>query len=92
MLDKIVVIYLIAINIIAFILYGVDKIKAVAGKWRVTEISLIGVAAVGGCFGAFIGMRVWHHKTRKLMFQLLVPFLMFIWIAIILYWKGFIFI
>lgn len=89
MLDRIIIIYLIGINIIAFILYGVDKIKAVAGKWRVTEASLIGIATIGGCFGAFIGMRVWHHKTRKLMFQVLVPLLIIIWIAIILYWKGF---
>ena len=88
MLEKIVIVYLMVINIIAFIMYGVDKIKAIGKKWRIPEAALIGVAAIGGSLGAFIGMKVWHHKTKKLKFQVLVPLFLIVWIAIILIWRG----
>ena len=84
MFEKIFFIYLAVINIIAFIMYGLDKAKAIAGKWRTTEFALIVVSAIGGCLGAFIGMRVWHHKTQKLKFQILVPLFLIIWVVIIM--------
>ncbi len=88
MIEKICISYLIVINIAAFVLFGVDKIKAVAGKWRITELSLIVITALGGCYGAFLGMRVWHHKTRKLKFQVLVPLFVILWTALILRYYG----
>lgn len=52
------------LNGIVFGLYGVDKYKAVHHKWRIPETTLL-IAAVLGVIGAFAGMRVFHHKTRK---------------------------
>lgn len=88
LLTETLMIYLIAINIVAFIVYGADKIKAMSGKWRISEFALILFAAIGGCFGAFVGMRIWHHKTKKLRFQVLIPLFMMLWTVLILRYFG----
>ena len=46
------------------IVYGVDKWNAKQGKWRISETTLLMLAAVGGAIGALLGMQVWHHKTK----------------------------
>ena len=69
----IVLIYLGAINIVTFLLYGFDKRKAQQSKWRIQESVLLGMAAVGGSIGALLGMRVWHHKTLHKKFKYGVP-------------------
>ena len=56
--------YLVAVNIIAFILYGTDKAKAMHHQWRIKEAVLIGIAFAGGAFGAFAGMIVFHHNKK----------------------------
>ena len=68
--------YLVAVNIIAFILYGTDKAKAMHHQWRIKEAVLIGIAFAGGAFGAFAGMIVFHHKTRKKKFSVGVPLIL----------------
>lgn len=45
--------YLAAVNIVAFIMYDIDKEKARRGAWRIPESTLIGVAFLGGSFGAW---------------------------------------
>lgn len=69
--EKMIFLYVLC-NIIAFIIYGVDKWKAVHHKWRIPESTLL-LIAVFGVFGAFIGMHVFHHKTKKLKFYIGVP-------------------
>ena len=66
-------IYLILINLTAFISYGLDKRRAKRGAWRIPERTLILLAAVGGSIGAYAGMRVFHHKTRHNKFKYGVP-------------------
>ena len=73
--------YLVVVNIVAFILYGTDKAKAMHHQWRIKEAGLIGIAFVGGAFGAFAGMIVFHHKTRKMKFRILVPIAIIIWLT-----------
>lgn len=68
-----ILVYYISINIIAFMLYGVDKRRAVRGLWRIPEKTLLGIAVFGGALGAFLGMYVFHHKTRHLQFKIGVP-------------------
>ncbi len=68
-----VLILLFAVNLTAFLLYGIDKKKAVQGNWRISESVLILAAVLGGGIGAYIGMRFFHHKTRKLVFAVGVP-------------------
>ena len=55
--------YLLAINAVTFIVYGIDKYKAKKAKWRISEATLLLLAVLGGSIGAWIGMKVWHHKT-----------------------------
>ena len=74
--------YLITINIVAFMMYGIDKEKAKRGAWRIPESTLIGVALLGGSFGAWAGMKTFHHKTRKMKFRILVPIAIIIWLTL----------
>ena len=73
-----IIIYLCVINAIAFLLYGLDKRKAKRHKWRIPEATLLGVAFLGGSIGAFLGMQVFHHKTRKAKFYIGVPLIFFL--------------
>ena len=85
----IALIYLIAINMIAFFLYGLDKWKAKQAKWRIRESTLLGIAAIGGSVGALLGMKIWHHKTQHKQFQYGVPLILFVQIVLIVliwYW------
>ena len=65
--------YLLLINLITFCVYGWDKRAAKAGRRRVPEKTLLGLAAVGGAIGALLGMKVFHHKTKKRAFTTGVP-------------------
>ena len=55
----------IALNLLAFALFGIDKAKARVGSWRVAETTLLMLAFVGGTLGAYAGRAVFRHKTRK---------------------------
>ena len=81
----IVLIYLAVINVVAFILYGIDKFKAKQSKWRISEVSLLGLAVIGGSIGAWIGMAVWHHKTLHKKFKYGIPLIVVIQIGLVLW-------
>ena len=81
---KLLILYLAAVNLLAFFLYGLDKRKAKKERWRIPERTLLGVAALGGALGAFAGMRVFRHKTRKPAFRFGVPLLLIAWIALLI--------
>lgn len=89
-IQQIIVIYLIAINVLTFFIYGIDKYKAKKSKWRIPEATLLGLAAFGGSIGAWLGMKVWHHKTMQKKFKYGIPAIIIIQIVIIssLYIKG----
>ena len=55
----------IALNLLAFAMFGIDKAKARAGSWRVAEATLLMLAFFGGTLGAYAGRAVFRHKTRK---------------------------
>ena len=74
-------IYLAAINIVAFFLYGIDKWKARHDKWRITEARLIWIAVFGGSIGALLGMKIWHHKTKHNKFRFGLPAILILQIA-----------
>ena len=65
--------YLLAINAVAFIVYGIDKYKAKKAKWRIPEATLLLLAVLGGSIGAWMGMKVWHHKTMHKKFKYGIP-------------------
>lgn len=77
--------YIAAINIIAFIVYGIDKLKAKKGYWRIPESTLLLLAAIGGSIGAWCGMMVWRHKTKHLKFRIGVPVVFLLQFALLVY-------
>lgn len=66
----IVSIYLIIINIVTFITFGLDKRKAQKHKWRISEQALITLMLAGGAVGGYLGMEKFRHKTQKLKFKI----------------------
>ena len=83
MIKWILLIYLVIINVVTFAMYGADKMKAQAGAWRIPEKTLLGLAAIGGSLGAFAGMQFFHHKTKHLNFQIIVPLCLVIHLEIL---------
>lgn len=71
--------YFIVINLLTFLLYGLDKYKAVRQEWRIPERALLLMAFVGGAFGALSAMRIFRHKTRKGRFKLMIPLFCLLW-------------
>ena len=76
---------LFAINAITFVVYGIDKYKAKKTKWRISEATLLLLAVLGGSIGAWMGMRVWHHKTMHRKFKYGIPALLLMQIALMAY-------
>lgn len=79
---KTIAIYLIAINAITFLLYGLDKWKAKHGKWRIPESELVWLAVFGGSIGAILGIGLWHHKTLHLKFKYGIPAILIMQLSI----------
>ena len=66
-------IYLLIVNVIGFLLFGIDKYKAIHQTYRISEKTLFMIALIGGAYGAYVAMYLFHHKTRKTMFKFGVP-------------------
>lgn len=75
--------YLLIMNFISFFLWGLDKYFAIRHKWRIPEIMLFLVSFMGGCFGFILGMVLFSHKTKKILFWVLEILFCFIWIGLI---------
>ena len=80
-----IICYLLAVNIVTFLLYGIDKYKAKKGKWRISEATLLTMAAIGGSIGAWAGMRLWHHKTMHKKFKYGIPLIIIMQVALAVY-------
>jgi len=94
----IVLIYLVSINVVTFFMYGIDKWRSTSGRllptgrkkakksrWRIRETALLGLAILGGSIGAWLGMKVWHHKTQHKKFKYGVPAIIIVQLALIVY-------
>ena len=84
-ISTVIVFYLVIINLFTFLLYGIDKWKAKRARWRIPESVLLGMAMIGGSVGAWLGMRVWHHKTQHKKFRYGVPAILVVQV-ILLVW------
>lgn len=69
--------YITVINIITFIIYGIDKYQAIKQKERISEFSLLLLSSISS-YGAALGMAIFHHKTKKIKFKLSVTFFLII--------------
>lgn len=88
---KYFIIYLILINIIAFLTMFLDKRKAKYGKWRIPEQTLLILALIGGSIGSIIGMYTFRHKTKKLRFSIGFPVILILQIILLIsIWNDFI--
>jgi len=77
--------YLISINLIALLLYCVDKKRAIKQKYRIPEKYLFLVAIVGGSVGSILGIYLFRHKTKRYNFTLGIPLLLVM--QIVLYYS-----
>ena len=77
--------YLAIVNVITFIVYGIDKLKAKKAKWRIPESTLLLLAIIGGSIGAWCGVKIWHHKTLHKKFKYGIPLIIAIQIALAAY-------
>ena len=75
-------VWLIAINVITFAVYGIDKRRARRGAWRVPEKTLFLLPLLGGSLGALLGMRVFHHKTKHWYFVWGIPAILLVQAAL----------
>ncbi|MBR2636618.1 MAG: DUF1294 domain-containing protein [Oscillospiraceae bacterium] len=76
------VLYLVLINLAAFLLMGIDKSRARRELWRIPEKVLFGSALLGGSIGAIAGMFFFRHKTRHLSFRLGLPVILLLQIVL----------
>lgn len=79
------IIYLLAINILTFLIMGIDKWKAKHGSWRIQEATLFTFVLFGGGIGGILGMIIFHHKTKKTKFRIGFPLILLSEIAIVMF-------
>ncbi len=82
----VVLIVISIINVLSFIVYGLDKLFAVKGKWRIREITLLGLSVLGGGVGSLIAMLLFKHKLSKSYFRMIIPFTIIAYWCALLYW------
>lgn len=86
---QIILYYLATMNVIGFLFMGIDKWKAKKRAWRISEATLLLVAAFGGAVGTMLGMHLFHHKTKHWYFLYGIPAMLAVHILIGLFiWKG----
>lgn len=82
---KNIVIYLVVINILGFLIMGLDKWKAKNEKWRIPENTLLLFTILGGGIGTISGMHIFRHKTKKAKFTVGMPAILVLEIALFIY-------
>ena len=89
-MEQYALIYLFFINIIGFIAMNFDKRRAIKGKWRIKENTLLFIALIGGSIGLYLGMKIFRHKTKHALFKYGVPLIIMLQIALLAFVdKGF---
>lgn len=77
--------YIAITNGIAFFAFGWDKQQAKKAKWRTPENRLIMLALAGGSIGAYLGMKIWKHKTLHKKFKYGLPLIILLQ-TLVLWW------
>ena len=80
---QLILVYLAALNVATFFTFGIDKWKAKKAKWRIREAALLLLAVLGGSIGAWLGMKVWHHKTLHKKFKYGIPAIIIAQLALV---------
>lgn len=82
-MNTVIIIYVIGINLVGFLLMGIDKGRAKLGRWRIRERTLFLVALLGGSVGSLTGMFLFRHKTKHFSFLVGMPAILLIQIALL---------
>lgn len=89
-IELIIIGYVLIVNLVGFVIMGVDKKRAIRGAWRISERSLFLTAIIGGSLGCILGMQHFRHKTKHWYFKYGMPTILLIQILlIILFYKQF---
>lgn len=83
-----ITLYITTLSIIAFVMFGIDKYKAKHNQWRIPEATLLGIAILGGSLGAFLGMKIWHHKTLHPQFKYGIPAIIVIQVCLLVWLES----
>ena len=83
--ENALLIYLLVLSVVGFAMMGIDKRRAIKRQWRISERTLIITSFLGGGIGSFLGMLVFHHKTKHRKFIILLPVSAIIVICLIYY-------
>lgn len=77
--------YLVIINVLGFLMFGYDKLKAKRSGWRIPESRFLFIGLLGGAAGIYLGMKLFRHKTRHNLFVFGIPVLMVLNIVMFYY-------
>uniref|UniRef100_UPI0040569712 DUF1294 domain-containing protein n=1 Tax=Agathobacter sp. TaxID=2021311 RepID=UPI0040569712 len=77
-MEKIVIVYVILINLAGFLTMSLDKERAKRKAWRIPEKTLFMIALLGGSIGAWAGMYAFRHKTRHWYFKFGMPMILLV--------------
>lgn len=83
--NHIILLYLLVVNVVAFLAYWDDKRKAKRKMWRTPEATLLILAAIGGSVGAWVAMQLFRHKTNHPQFYIGVPLIFVVQIGVALW-------
>lgn len=87
-MDKLILGYLVIVNIMGLAVMGIDKAKAIKGAWRIPEKTLFLFSLIGGSIGTWAGMYLFHHKTKHWYFVIGMPAILIIQLVIAAYFMG----
>lgn len=83
-LEKFLCVYLLVINVITFLIFGFDKMKAITHQWRIPEKTLLLFSFMGGCLGAWMAMLLFRHKIKDRSFLPYIILITIVWIIVII--------
>lgn len=82
---KLLLIYIVVINLITFIVFGIDKHNAEQRRSRIRIVTLLTLSFIGGSIGGLIAMYLFHHKTKKDYFTVGLPLMIIMQALVIFY-------
>ena len=82
---QLLALYLVCVNLCAFLLMGIDKRRAKKDRFRIPEKTLFLPVVLGGGLGGIVGMKLFRHKTKHWYFVIGMPLILFLQIAAIIY-------
>lgn len=86
---EMIILYVLIINLIGFLIMGLDKFKAKKGFWRTPEKTIFTITLLGGGIGTVTGMYLFRHKTKKMKFTIGLPTILISEIVLIIYFAFF---